>query len=209
MVGRRFLTYPELEEVLLDVETSMNNRPLLYQREEFEQPVLTPNTLLRGKSTPVLEEDLEKIGKEDVTKRMRFLQKSKEQLRKRFMKEYVHALDEKQQRSTGNIDKTPNVGALVLLKGDTKDKALWKLGRVVTKIAGKDGIVRGLKLKQGKGYVVERPLRLVCDLEIGGEDPHWKPNPDAEPFVPRVQPSRVSKQIAKDWIRNIAQQDGI
>ena len=75
MVGRRFLTYPELEEVLLDVETSMKNRPLLYQGEQFQQPVLTPNTLLRGKSTPVLEEDLEKIGKEGVTKRVRFLQK--------------------------------------------------------------------------------------------------------------------------------------
>ena len=209
MVGRRFLSYSELEEVLLDVETSMNNRPLLYQGEEFEQPVLTPNTLLRGKPTPILEQDLEKIGEEDVTKRMRFLQKSKEQLRKRFMKEYVHALDEKQHRSTGNIDKTPNIGAVVLLKGDTKDKALWKLGRVVSKISGKDGIVRGLKLKQGNGYVVERPLQLVCDLEVGGEDPHWKPNPEAKPFVPRVQPSRASKQIPKDWIRNITQQGDI
>ena len=59
MIGRSLLTYPELEEVLLDCETTMNNRPLLYQGEEFEQPVLTPNTLLRGRSTPVLEEDLE------------------------------------------------------------------------------------------------------------------------------------------------------
>lgn len=133
------MSYPELEEVLLDVETSMNNRPLSYQGEEFEQPVLTPNTLLRGKPTPILEEDLEKIGEEDATKRMRFLQKSKEQLRKRFMKEYVHDLDEKQQRSTGNIDKTPNIGAIVLLKGDTKDKALWKLGRVVRKFPARMG----------------------------------------------------------------------
>ena len=29
VVGRRFLSYSELEDVLLDVETSMNNRPLL------------------------------------------------------------------------------------------------------------------------------------------------------------------------------------
>lgn len=208
VVSQRFLSYPELEEVLLDVENSMNNRPLLYQGEEFKQPVLTPNTLLRGKPTPILEEDLGKIG-EDATRRMRFLEKSKEQLRKRFMEEYVHALDEKQQRSTGNIGTTPNIGAVVLLKGEMKDKALWKLGRVVSKISGKDGIVRGLKLKQGNDYVVERPLQLVWDLEIGGEDPHWKPNPRAQPFAPRVQPSRVSKQIARDWMRNVTQQDDI
>ena len=73
-IGKSLLTYQELEEVLLDVEMTMNNRPLLYQGEEFEKPVLTPNTLLRGEPIPILEEDLEKIGEENVTKRMRFLE---------------------------------------------------------------------------------------------------------------------------------------
>ena len=99
---------------------------------------------------------------------MKFLEKSKQHLRKRFMKEYVHALEERQQRAEGNIEKIPNIGAVVLLKSEAKDKALWKLGRVVSNIAGKDGTVRGLKLKQGNGYIVERPLQLVCDLEVGG-----------------------------------------
>ena len=67
----------------------------------------------------------------------------------------------------------------MLLKGDKKDKALWKLGRVVSKISGKHGIVHCLKLKQRKRYVVEQPVQLVGDLEIGGKDPHWKPNPEA------------------------------
>ena len=77
-VGRSLLTYPELEDVLIDIENCMNNRRLLYQGEEFEQPVLTPNTLLRGKPIPVLEEDLEAIGKEKVSRRTKFLQRSKE-----------------------------------------------------------------------------------------------------------------------------------
>ena len=158
MLGRRFLSYPELHEVLLDIETSMNNRPLFYQGEEFEQPVPTPSTLLSRKAIPTLEQDLEKIGDEDVTEWMRFLQKCKEQLQKRSMKEYVHTLN-KQHLSTSNIDKTPNIGPVVLLKGDTKANALWKLGRVVTNISGKDGIVHGLKLKQGNSCVVERPLQ--------------------------------------------------
>ena len=78
----------------------------------------------------------------------------------------------------------------MLLKSEGKDKALWKLGRVVSKITGKDGTVRGLKLKQGTGYIVERPLQLVCDLEVGGEEIKWKPSPEAEVFVPRVGPNR-------------------
>ena len=48
--------------------------------------MLTPNTLLRGKPTPVLEEDLETIGEEEVSRWMKFLQRSKEQLRRRFLK---------------------------------------------------------------------------------------------------------------------------
>ena len=88
-VGRSLLTYPELEDILIDIENCTNNRPLLYQREELEQLVLTPNTLLRGKTTPVLEEDPETIGEEEVSRWMKFLQRSKEQLRRRFLKEYA------------------------------------------------------------------------------------------------------------------------
>jgi len=94
-----------------------------------------------------------------------------------------------------------------MLKGEAKDKAMWKLGRVVSTITGKDGTVRRLKLKQGNGYIVEHPLQLVCNLEIGGEDPRWKPNPEVKAFVPRVGPDRRAKQIAKDQIRNIVEQE--
>ena len=51
--------------------------------------------------------------------------------------------------------------------------------------------------------MVERPLQLVCVLEIGGEEPDWKPNPEAEVFVPRAGPSRRTKEIANAQIRNI------
>jgi len=44
------------------------------------------------------------------------------------MKEYVHALEEKHERSEGNTEKMPNTGAVVLLKGEAKDKGMWKLG---------------------------------------------------------------------------------
>ena len=42
-VDQSLLTYPELEDILIDIENCTNNRPLLHQGEEFEQPVLTPN----------------------------------------------------------------------------------------------------------------------------------------------------------------------
>ena len=105
------------------------------------------------------------------------------------MKEYVHALEERQQRAEGKIEKIPNIGAVVLLKSEAKNKAFWELGQVVSRITGKDGMVRRWMLKQVNGCIVERPLQLVCDLKVGGEDTKWKPNPEADAFVLRVGPN--------------------
>ena len=56
--------------------------------------MLTPNTLLRGKPTQILEEDFQAIGEEKVNKAKEILTEKKEQLQKRFLKEYVYALGE-------------------------------------------------------------------------------------------------------------------
>ena len=61
VIGRGLLRLPELEEVLLDVECKMNNRPLCYQEENLEQPVLTPNILIKGRPSVVLQENLEQL----------------------------------------------------------------------------------------------------------------------------------------------------
>ena len=45
-IGNAYLTLDELKEVLLDVETALNGRPLSYVEEDMQLPVLTPNSLL-------------------------------------------------------------------------------------------------------------------------------------------------------------------
>lgn len=59
---------------------------------------------------------------------MRFLEKSKQYLQKRFMKEYIRALEEKQQQSEGNTVKIPNTGAVVLFKGEARIKQCGSWG---------------------------------------------------------------------------------
>ena len=203
VVGRSLLRFHELEEVLLDVECSMNNRPLCYQGEEFQQPVITPNILIRGQPANMLEENLELADNEEgIPKRIRFLAASKEQLRKRWMKEYVHALDERSRKQTKNKLEIPKMGKVVLLKDDIKNRALWRLGRVVGTVMGRDGDIRGLKIKLGNGYIVERPLQLLCDLEIGGEnaDVQTSLNPEAVAFTPRRRSIRKAREDAMNQI---------
>ena len=55
---------------------------------------------------------------------MKFLQRNKEQLRRRFLKEYVHALGERKSNSASDNLKIPDTGTVVLLKSEAKDKAL-------------------------------------------------------------------------------------
>ena len=43
------LTWGELQDALLDVEVTMNNRPLSYVEEDIQLPILTPNLLQFGR----------------------------------------------------------------------------------------------------------------------------------------------------------------
>ncbi|XP_065668049.1 uncharacterized protein LOC136088288 [Hydra vulgaris] len=168
-IGKGILNFFELEEVLLDVECVMNNRPLCYQGDQFDKQVLTPNVLMRGRPAVLLEEDIDLITRDDCAlRRIKFVKSCKNHLRKRWMNEYVHAMEERQQvrEKRGNV-KLPEVGSMVLIKDDVKDKALLNIGRIENNIKGKDGVIRGFKIRLGNGYVIERPIQLVCDLEMG------------------------------------------
>ena len=47
-IGNGNLQWKELQEVILDDEITLNNRPLGYMEDDVELPVLTPNSLLFG-----------------------------------------------------------------------------------------------------------------------------------------------------------------
>ena len=58
-VGNGTLTWAELQDVLLDVEVALNNRPLSYVEEDVQLPLLTPNMLQFGR--PILKHAIKKI----------------------------------------------------------------------------------------------------------------------------------------------------
>ena len=145
----------------------MNNRPLTYQGEELEKPALTPNMFLRGNDSVSLEEDLDKLVEDiDITRRLAHIQGCKNKLRYRWLDEYLHALQERHKIKIGKSEGQPSIGGIVLLKEDIKDKAQWRIARVTKEIKGKDEQIRGYELKLGNGYTIQRPVQLVCPLEL-------------------------------------------
>lgn len=56
-------------------------------------------------------------------------------------------------------------GILCLVKEDNIGRIHWPLGKIVETFQGKDGVVRTVKIKTSKGYMM-RPLDKVCCLEV-------------------------------------------
>jgi hypothetical protein len=51
-------------------------------------------------------------------------------------------------------------GDVMLIKGDEKNRRLWKIGIVAQLIPGRDGVVRGVRLRAGKSFM-ERPIQFL------------------------------------------------
>ena len=54
---------------------------------------------------------------------------------------------------------------------------------------------------------MERPLQLICDLEVGGESGGQRLNPEApefKPDKPEEKQQRRAKVIARDQIKGVA-----
>ena len=69
----------ELEEVLLEIENTLNNWPLTYVEDGgAEYPILTPNTLAIGQNLMLSDKNLETENR-GLCKRFKYIQKWKKQ----------------------------------------------------------------------------------------------------------------------------------
>ena len=162
-MGSTSLQYEQVEAVVMDIERHLNNRPLTYvESEAGEEQVLTPNIVMWGQGAHAIE-DIELDG-DEVTKLHARLMQKRQHAWQRWKREYVHGLMESHRIKRGD-NNYPDIGEVVLIVGDEKNRGEWKKGRVLKR--GRDGVVRGVTLLH-KGHNIERPLSLVCSLEIKG-----------------------------------------
>ena len=200
---RTTLSFEQLETVIVDIERQINNRPLTYvESEGGEEQVLTPNVLMWGQNAHEIEE-IEEDG-DEVSKLHKRLKEAKQHAWKRWKHEYIHSLLESHRvnRKTGPV---PDIGEIVLVVGDEKNRAKWKKGRMMRHVRGRDGVIRGVILPH-KGHHIERPLSLVCPLEIKGpvttEDPPLQLTPGSQK-TERFRIRRQADETAKEKIRLI------
>ena len=103
--------------------------------------------------------------KEDILVRKKWRKKQilADHFWKKWLKEYVPALQERDKwhRPRGNAE----VGDLVLLVDEPLPRGQWRMGRVVKVVPGRDGLVRTVEGKTGASTSLVRPMQKIYLLE--------------------------------------------
>ena len=121
-VGQGLLTWEELTEVLLDIEVTLNNRPLSYLEEDVQLPTLTPNSFLFTSSNILPELAPYHLDERDLRKGAKFLLKTKDAMWRRWTSEYLRALRERHRLKYGNAESSLAVGDVVIIKSVERNR---------------------------------------------------------------------------------------
>ena len=124
------LTWSELSEVLLDVETQINRRPLSYMENDVQLPTLTPSSFLFQRTNQLPEEEPWRIEEENLRKRAKYLITCKDNLWKRWQREYLTALRERHNLIHKPAKYHIKIGEAVIVQTDDKNRGKWPLAIV-------------------------------------------------------------------------------
>ena len=167
-LGNRSLTRVELETTLLEIEASVNSRPLTFVGDEvdFTAP-LTPahflvGRLLTGGAVKVSMDD-PLVNWTDLVTMLEHRNDLLEQFWGMWTSDYIRNLPPCNNAVSGKGEFT--VGNVVMIREDECPRLQWPLGVVQKVFTGRDGLVRSAEVKTTRGVFV-RPIQRLHDLEI-------------------------------------------
>ncbi|XP_046841867.1 uncharacterized protein LOC124435981 [Xenia sp. Carnegie-2017] len=195
VVGKGLLKFDELTEVVLDVEICMNNRPLSCVTDVVELPVIRPSSFVLQQTNVIPEVEKHHIKDGELRKRGKYLYKIKTQLWNRWQREYLTSLRQRNQVNKSATSHSKE-GDIFLIKGDEKNRNMWKIGKLTMLIRGRDGVVRGVKFQCGK-ISLERPIQLIYPLELQCDvsNHQKKLRVNAKEFRPRPQAAELAEAL--------------
>ncbi|KAK3719160.1 hypothetical protein QZH41_005637 [Actinostola sp. cb2023] len=107
-IGNGMLSWKELQEVILDVEVTLNNRPLSYVEDDIQLPILTPNSLLYIQHNMLPDLQTHHVQDYDLRNRAKHLLKCKNALWSRWTTEYLRSLREQHRLKHKGANNHPN-----------------------------------------------------------------------------------------------------
>ena len=162
-IGGANLAWSELEEVILDVEITLNNRPLTYLEDDVQLPTLTPHAMMFGQPNQLPEDNSDAIESKDLRKCARYLRRCKDVMWTRWTEEFIRSLRERHNLNHKKGKLLIKTGDVVLIQSDERNRGKWNVGIVVKLIKGRDGVVRAARLRAGKSFL-ERAIQQLCPM---------------------------------------------
>ena len=112
------------EEAVLDTEIILNNRPLTYIKEVINYTILISNSLIFGRDVNFLYAGPHESESENMKKQRKYVKRYKEVLLKRWKHEYLVTLGEKHKLKDKDITLKINVGDVVMIKREEKNRGV-------------------------------------------------------------------------------------
>ena len=155
-----------LQTLFCEVESILNSRPITtVSEDESDVEALTPNHILLLKSHPAFPPGLFQKNDIYIKRRWKQVQYLSDLFWKRWTKEYLPLLQERQKWTT--VRRGLQVGDIVMVVDNTAPRGSWSLGRINDVLPDIKGLVRTVKIKTKTG---ERPVTKLCQLLEGAEE---------------------------------------
>ena len=151
-----------LHTVLCEAESIINSRPITRaSNDPNDLEALTPNHLLLLKTKPNLPPGLFNIDDLYARRKWRQVQYMSNLFWKRWIKEYLPQLQERQRWATASRNFAE--GDVVLVVDDCAPRNSSIMGKIIETFPDKKGLVRRVRIKT-KTNILDRPITKICLL---------------------------------------------
>ena len=203
-LGSAKLSFDELLTVLVEIEGTLNSRPLTYVYNEVGLEALTPTHLMHGRRLRTMPEQLsipEDETNVTLRKRFRYIARKLQHFWNRWKNEYLAELREHHDCSKGaSQNKIVEIGDVVVVMDEDKKRNQWKMGVIERVIQGRDGVARGASVrlsKKGKHVHLSRPIQKLFPVEIKEEPDVQEPCQENERTVVRPRRAAASEALSR------------
>ncbi|XP_066937027.1 uncharacterized protein [Clytia hemisphaerica] len=160
-VGDRMFNEEALHTLLLEVESTLNSRPITPVSDDInDYEALTPNHFLLGRSAPNYPIMSEASG---LRSKWKQVQKALATFWSRWVKEYLPSLNERSKWTSETRNMKP--GDLVVIKDTSIARHKWPLARIQSIIPSEDGRTRVAIVRTKDGSTFKRAVGRLGLLE--------------------------------------------
>lgn len=213
---KHLLNDSQLTTIIKEIEAVVNTRPLTSIDAEVEN-VLRPSDFLTlgkcldietSKSNPIIQGT---VTKTDLIKSWKKALVILQEFKDMFFNRYLQSLRErynhshKEPRVTSKLQ--PEIGQIVQIQGDSKNRETWKVGKIISLIKSADGFYRVAKVKvDNKEFT--RSISQLYPLEVdednmSGDTPEESSNGSEIKISSSARNKMVNETNAGDKLINV------